>query len=62
MSDADAFGANPFRTLNTKQFPDKKKQGGTQRKPAHQGHGKRALPRQPLGRALKFRTKTASFF
>ena len=41
MSDADDFGANPFRTLNTKQFPDKKKQGGTLRKPAHQGHGKR---------------------
>ena len=43
MSDADDFGANPFRTLNTKQFPDKKKQGGVQRKPAHQGHGKRVI-------------------
>lgn len=43
MSDADDFGANPFRTLNTKQFPDKKKQGGAQRKPAHQGHGKRVI-------------------
>lgn len=43
MSDADDFGANPFRTLNTKQFPDKKKQGGAQRKPAHQGYGKRVI-------------------
>ena len=43
MSDADAFGANPFRTLNAKQFPEKQKQGGTQRKPAHQGHGKRVI-------------------
>ena len=43
MSDADDFGANPFRTLNTKQFPDKKKQGAVQRKPAHQGHGKRVI-------------------
>lgn len=43
MSDADDFGANPFRTLNTKQFPDKKKQGGVQRKPAHQGNGKRVI-------------------
>lgn len=43
MSDADAFGANPFRTLNAKQFPEKQKQGGAQRKPAHQGHGKRVI-------------------
>lgn len=43
MSDADAFGANPFRTLNAKQFPEKQKQGGTQRKPAHKGHGKRVI-------------------
>ena len=43
MSDADAFNANPFRTLNAKQFPDKKKQGAAQRKPAYQGHGKRVI-------------------
>ena len=48
MSDADEFGANPFRTLNTKQFPDKKKQGAAQRKPAHQGHGKRVIASSAL--------------
>ena len=40
MSDADAFGANPFRTLNAKKFPEKQKPGSKERKPAHQGQGK----------------------
>jgi len=43
MSDADAFGANPFRTLNAKQFPEKQKQGDRHTKPAHQGRGKRVV-------------------
>ncbi|MCH5144789.1 Smr/MutS family protein [Desulfovibrio sp. UIB00] len=40
MSDADAFGANPFRALNAKKFPEKQKNGGNERKPAHHGQGK----------------------
>ena len=40
MSDADAFGANPFRALNAKKFPEKQKKGGSERKPAHHGQGK----------------------
>ena len=40
MSDADAFGANPFRALNAKKFPEKQKSGGGERKPAHHGQGK----------------------
>ncbi len=40
MSDADAFGANPFRTLKAKDFPEKQKSGGNERKPAHAGLGK----------------------
>lgn len=48
MSDADDFGANPFRTLNTKQFPDKKKQGGVQRKPLIKATANALLPGLPL--------------
>ncbi|MFT3958237.1 MAG: Smr/MutS family protein [Desulfovibrio sp.] len=40
MSDADAFGANPFRALNAKKFPEKQKNGSSERKPAHHGQGK----------------------
>ena len=40
MSDADAFGANPFRTLNAKKFPEKQKSGSNERKPAHHGQNK----------------------
>lgn len=40
MSDADAFGANPFRVLNAKKFPEKQKNGSNERKPAHHGQGK----------------------
>lgn len=40
MSDADAFGANPFRALNAKKFPEKQKKGSNERKPAHHGQGK----------------------
>ena len=40
MSDADAFGANPFRALYAKKFPEKQKYGGNERKPAHHGQGK----------------------
>ena len=40
MSDADAFGANPFRALNAKKFPEKQKNGGSEHKPAHHGQGK----------------------
>ena len=40
MSDADAFGANPFRALNAKKFPEKQKSGSGERKPAHHGQGK----------------------
>ena len=40
MSDADAFGANPFRTLKAVKFPEKAKPGSKERKPAHHGQGK----------------------
>ena len=40
MSDADAFGANPFRALNAKKFPEKHKNSASERKPAHRGQGK----------------------
>ena len=40
MSDADAFGANPFRALNAKKFPEKQKNGSNERKPTHHGQGK----------------------
>ena len=40
MSDADAFGANPFRVLNAKKFPEKQKNGSNERKPTHHGQGK----------------------
>lgn len=45
MSDADAFGANPFRALNAKKFPEKQKNGSNERKPTHhvQGKGKRVI-------------------
>ena len=62
MSDADAFGANPFRTLNTKQFPDKKKQGGTQRKPAHQGHGKRVIAAPASGQSIEVSDEDSELF
>lgn len=40
MSDADAFGANPFRALNAKKFPEKQKNDSNERKPTHHGQGK----------------------
>ncbi|MGV7095971.1 Smr/MutS family protein [Desulfovibrio sp. QI0434] len=40
MSDADAFGANPFRALNAKKFPEKQKNGSNERKPTRHGQGK----------------------
>ena len=40
MSDADAFGANPFRALNAKKFPEKQKNDSNERKPTLHGQGK----------------------
>ena len=62
MSDADAFGANPFRTLNAKQFPEKQKQGGTQRKPAHQGHGKRVIAASAPGQNVEVSDEDSELF
>ena len=62
MSEADDFGANPFRTLNTKQFPDKKKQGGAARKPAHQGHGKRVIAGSAAGQHAEVSDEDSELF
>ena len=62
MSEADDFGANPFRTLNTKQFPDKKKQGGAPRKPAHQGHGKRVIAGSAAGQHAEVSDEDSELF
>ena len=62
MSDADAFGANPFRTLNAKQFPEKQKQGGAPRKPAHQGHGKRVIAAPAPGQNVEVSDEDSELF
>ena len=62
MSDADAFGANPFRTLNAKKFPEKQKQGGAPRKPAHQGHGKRVIAAPAPGQNVEVSDEDSELF
>ena len=64
MSDADAFGANPFRALNAKKFPEKQKNGSNERKPAHhgQGKGKRVIASAGTAQAVEVSDEDCDLF